>query len=137
MITCMLFVFTAIIELATVNYLHRRRRMIMDKKRKIYEEQKIIMDSMSQFERKIENGAYVSVLPSRIHPVHPSLRTPQFLSSKGLYSTFNPNAMNEFNDYSVIDRSLQVDKVFRIVYPLIFLAFNLVFWPLLMTRKLF
>lgn len=160
LITCMMFVFGAIIELAVVNFLDKRRKQQMAAEKAFKEasekkEATKVKELREKFNKDLESGySSVRLTPSIIKALDadPSEQSPEkgFNCSRlrpfgkwtpGQILTFESDdkksQLEQFGARSSsIDLALRIDVVSRIVYPLLFAIFNIIYWPLLLTRSL-
>ncbi|RWS04880.1 glycine receptor subunit alpha-2-like protein, partial [Dinothrombium tinctorium] len=131
MLACMLFVFSAAIELAAVNFLFKRRNRIIEKRKREIERRKNILQNLSQSDEFKAENAFKS-----------GNNRPFLVESgnvKQLVAWHNNNliAIPTINEnLDLPDLALRVDQVFRVIYPIAFLIFNAVFWPLLLNRSM-
>lgn len=152
LITCMMFVFVAIIELAIVNYLDRRRKSIISsiKQLKQTEEAKHqtkIKQIRDKFNRDLQYGySSVRLTPSLIKALdaEEDVESPKNLDASRLrpFGRWTPGDMLTFADEATTisrkvpsDLAVRIDIVMRIAFPILFSLFNLLYWSLLLTRS--
>lgn len=175
MLVCMLFVFTAIIELALVNFLDKRRKVQTAKnKARDEEHRKYIERLKTKFEQDLVGQEYANYMPrgvslitdeeepSRLRPfgkfkpdrVDKRLTSDSNVNSYPVHVINSNNNINnnsthnltgstiEFASEDLIkpkelpDRALFVDHIMRIAYPILFFIFNVIYWPLLMSKRI-
>ena len=159
LITCMMFVFSAIIELAVVNFFDRRRKLLMsaDKSTKEEIERKEttkIKEIRDKFNKDLESGySSVRLTPSIIKALDADP------NETGQMKGFNCSRLRPFGKWTPgqiltieseekkaqleqfgarvsVDIALKIDMMARIIYPVLFAIFNIIYWPLLLTRSL-
>jgi hypothetical protein len=125
---CMFFVFSTIVELTLVNYLHNKRKISLGKyKEKIERLNKFNVNqnlSEREFPRNKDSNEEIFV------PVVPwNQRNNNYQLDHKILS--DNSSMKDPSD-----RALQIDLAFRFIYPLCFVIYLAVFWPLLLTRNI-
>jgi hypothetical protein len=124
----MFFVFSTIVELTLVNYLHNKRKISLGKyKEKIERLNKFNVNqnlSEREFPRNKDSNEEIFV------PVVPwNQRNNNYQLDHKILS--DNSSMKDPSD-----RALQIDLAFRFIYPLCFVIYLAVFWPLLLTRNI-
>jgi hypothetical protein len=125
---CMFFVFSAIVELTLVNYLHNKRKIILGKNKERKERLNKFDTNQNLSERQFprskgSNGEiFVPVVP--------------WNERNNNYQLDHKILSNNSSIKDPPDRALQIDLAFRFIYPLCFVIYLAVFWPLLLTRNM-
>ena len=153
LISCMMFVFLAIIELAIVNYLDRRRKFMLARAKELREaeeakHQSKIKQMRDKFNKDLEYGySSVRLTPSLIKALdaEEDMEAPKSLDCSRLrpFGKWTPGHMLTFADETSKgevkvpdDLALKIDIGMRIAFPILFSIFNLLYWSLLLTRSM-
>ncbi|CAG2111002.1 unnamed protein product, partial [Medioppia subpectinata] len=137
---CMMFVFTAIGELTLVNYLHKKRSLIVAKRKRDKEDQPIAVQHIPNgFGHRIITTADMMAglegdQQRRRSSYAPKAFWNQFSNNFHInVNNDNNNGIHVMADNEPIDRALQVDRVFRVIYPICFAIFVIAFWVTYMS----
>ncbi|RWS27444.1 glycine receptor subunit alpha-3-like protein [Leptotrombidium deliense] len=138
MLGCMFFVFSAIIELAVVNYLDKKRKLKIEKRKQESEDRRRLMKVMRHEESK--NLTSFPTLMCIDHALHTKIQHKEVKFSDNHTHNEIPSPfhleLNEIIRVTEPDKGIKVDCLMRVLYPLLFIIFNIVYWPLLLTQNL-
>ncbi|RWS02890.1 glycine receptor subunit alpha-2-like protein, partial [Dinothrombium tinctorium] len=124
MLACMFAVFAAIIEVTVANYYDEKMRRIIERRKREADKKRKLLEHRSA--RRNEDHFCIH----QIKPIDAN-----FEGETSECKNRNNDRVDS-SDEPLPDMAVKVDKIFRAFIPLAFLAFNLVYWPLLLTQKL-
>ncbi|XP_078071594.1 glycine receptor subunit alpha-3 isoform X7 [Mustelus asterias] len=116
MAVCLLFVFSALLEYAAVNFVSRQHKELLRLRRR---------------KRKSHNDDEVreSRFSFTAYGVGPCLQSKDGVTAKGAINTSQPAPKNQDDMRKLfIDRAKKIDTVARAGFPLAFLIFNIFYW---------
>lgn len=157
-LVCMVFIFAAIMELAVVNYLDKRRKTQIAARAKSNGNagSPVTVSQIKSMKEKMNLGRVLNVFSSHksgdMHAPHVTLgswspssvvdqdldrmRTASFelspapVTTRKQYEDMMKLPVPEPEDYAT-----RIDVIMRIAYPLLFLLFNIIYWPFLYSLR--
>ena len=129
-LVCMVFIFVAIVELAVVNFLEKKRKILLAARQKKVDSVKAKQCCNSSHTKSEAGNGVVTVGSWRNAPDYElefrNLRN----AARIQFETERQFLPPEPKDYAI-----QIDVFMRVAYPSLFLLFNIIYWPILYSLR--
>lgn len=123
----MFFIFSSIIQLTVVNYLHKSRNIILQNNKQ--QRHQLNINAFNQ------NSNHIQFPCNEVNKEYPLISIVPWHQKDNNYQ-LNHEILTDASITDPPDRAFQVDLAFRYIYPICFVIFLIVFWPLLLTRSM-